>query len=213
MGHVSVQSDQNRAPQRKLCSDRVRGALTVVWLLLLLPIFACGRRSHEDPLENSILPFVGETDSVSITVHGYDAVGGVHTDSCEVDDVALVRDLIDCLTPPVPLDPSLGFFDHEVPSGRLEFKGVRGVKLVDFLEMGKRPLLFRVNRKQYSRGGSNYKLTPYRGYVSDHIRLYGVDSPEIDGGNGGALSRSERRLSGWGCRDVSNERECQGSFP
>jgi hypothetical protein len=165
-------------------TKRDNGLTRFACLVLSLALTACRSRNPSDTLTVSSFPQVGETECVSITL--FEEWSQTVRYNCDIQDGHIIRDLVDCLTPAVPLQRPRAI-PGQPPVGKLEFKGVHGVTVVDFVFVGKGPLEFRIDGKAHGRGGAEYpgkqKGQPsYQGYQSDHIRLYGNESLNIDEG-------------------------------
>ena len=152
-----------------MCDTHRRSLLC--WCVTCAFVFfaSCNRPGPE-----AALPYTGETDAISVVL--YDENSGNISGECAVADSRTIREIIDCLTPFEESD--LAEASMRGPKlGKLTFRGPRGATVVEFVSLGKNPVGFRIATKSYARWKKDY-----RGYRSDHKRLYGHDADAIDEG-------------------------------
>jgi hypothetical protein len=118
---------------------------------------------------DQVLPYTGETESVSITL--YNDAGNAVVSDCVIDDARKIREIIDCMTPYMEVERGI----RGPIVGRLELHGPRGTIVVEFPDAGMNPLVFSVGDKALVRDAPGY-----RGRLSDHKRLYDLDHDVVD---------------------------------
>jgi hypothetical protein len=120
----------------------------------------------------SAIPDPSEIVSVSVTLYNED--GDQVSASCVVNDARKVRAIVERLTPHERSEDAGTMLSLPIAC-KLGFHCASGTTWVEFVDAGMNPICFRVGDKAYLRGGARYQR-----YRSDHQRLYGIDSENVD---------------------------------